>query len=113
MTLAIVDARIVPRSHPDMTGVIWVEIRDIFWFCFSFQDLRRNSCLVSGHDLQAAGILFQSPEGTAERLSYCVQPSLTGLDPLDSVNPGLTSWAKFSRPFGTLQDFFRSCLVVP
>jgi hypothetical protein len=48
------------------------------------------------------------PSGTAEHRSTVFQPSLTGLDPLDPVYPGLTSWAKFSRPFGTLEDFFRS-----
>jgi hypothetical protein len=35
------------------------------------------------------------------------QPSLR--DYLSSINlPRITSWAKFSRPFGTFTDFFRS-----
>src|ERR1700761_6562744 len=48
------------------------------------------------------------PSGTAERRSTGFQPSLTGLDPSRSVNPGLASWATFSRPFGTCTEFFRN-----
>src|SRR5271165_5518906 len=48
-----------------------------------------------------------SPAGTAEHRSTGFQPSLTGLGPWDSVNPGLTSWAKFKRPFGTLGTAFQ------
>jgi hypothetical protein len=40
-------------------------------------------------------------------LSSRVQPSLTGTVQLVVFNPGLASWAKFNRPFGTPVEFSR------
>jgi hypothetical protein len=53
------------------------------------------------------------PLGTGEILCMSVQPSLTALVGSLIFHPGLTSWAKFSRPFGTQAKFFSSCKAVP
>src|SRR5215475_14280875 len=54
------------------------------------------------------------PQGTAETLKRYVfsgpEPFSTvpsGLNHILEIHPGLTSWAKLSRPFGTLTDFFQ------
>jgi hypothetical protein len=53
---------------------------------------------------------LRSPVGTAEHRSTGFQSSLTGLDPLHPVYPGLPSWAILSRPFGTLEKFSAACI---